>query len=73
MTWRIAKWWDEVKSAGDIDGEFQPIKCICGYGENDWFAISIYKNTPKECPICGRKYYFTCKTTIYVDESNISK
>ena len=48
------------------DGECLPIECVCGYGKAPWtFLISIYKESPTECPVCGRKYYYTQKTTIH--------
>jgi len=59
----------EVKvEEGYIDYESMPIKCICGYGDpDDWEFVINYDEG--ECPKCGRKYYFTHKTTVYMKEA----
>ena len=57
---------DQV-SFGNSDDELLPItKCICGENFNYWnFTIGIYKDEPKECPMCGRRYFFTTSTRVY--------
>ena len=42
------------------DDECLPIiKCVCGQEFKAWtFNISIYRDTPTECPNCKRKLYF---------------
>jgi DNA-directed RNA polymerase subunit RPC12/RpoP len=52
---------------GFSDGDYLPIeKCVCG-AEFDWweFSISIYENTPTECPKCGRKFFFTTHVSVW--------
>jgi hypothetical protein len=51
---------------GDNDGEFLPLeKCICGKVFDSWdFILKIYPDMAKKC-ICGRKYYFQNKITIF--------
>jgi hypothetical protein len=57
---------DQV-SFGNSDDEYLPItKCICGERFGHWnFTIGIYKDEPKECPMCGRRYFFTTSTRVY--------
>ena len=57
---------DQV-SFGNSDDEHLPItKCICGERFGHWnFTIGIYKDEPKECPMCGRRYFFTTSTRVY--------
>ena len=42
------------------DDECLPItQCVCGEKFPAWsFVISIYEDTPKECPNCGAKLFF---------------
>ena len=57
---------DQV-SFGNSDDEMLPLtKCICGERFQEWnFIISIYKDEPRECPMCGRRYFFTTSTRVY--------
>ena len=56
---------DQVRF-GNSDDEMLPLtKCICGENFQMWnFVIGIYKDEPKECPMCGRRYFFT-STRVY--------
>ena len=53
---------------GEVDAEALPMtKCICGKEFVLWGGpiLSIYKDTPTECPDCGRKFYFAHQITIW--------
>lgn len=52
---------------GNSDDESLPItKCVCGKEFNEWeFDISIYDDSPCECPECGAKLYFRNKIIVY--------
>jgi hypothetical protein len=47
-------------SFGNPDDELLPItKCACGQEWESWdFSIGIYEDEPKQCPACGRSFYF---------------
>ena len=55
---------------GNNDGELLPItKCICGTRFIAWdFIISIYPDTPYECPSCKRKLYFSLSIKLFEKE-----
>ena len=42
------------------DDECLPLtKCVCGKTFEPWeHILSIYEDSPKECPNCGRKLFF---------------
>lgn len=52
---------------GDIDGELLPItKCVCGATFTRWdFVLESYSDRPRECPKCGRRFYFALFVAIY--------
>jgi len=54
------------------DNETLPVTmCVCGQRFEPWeFIISIYENTPSECPYCGAKLIFGNAIRVYqiVDE-----
>lgn len=52
---------------GMIDSEALPIiQCACGQEFGSWdFVLSIYKDTPNECPNCHRKFYFRPSIRVY--------
>lgn len=56
------------------DDEYLPItQCVCGAEFKPWsFIISIYEDTPKPCPKCGRKLFWESHIRVYEvkDESN---
>lgn len=49
------------------DDECLPLtKCICGVKFDPWtFILSIYSDTPKECPNCKAKLYFSNQIRVY--------
>ena len=49
------------------DDEALPLtKCACGATFEPWdFILSIYKDYPKVCPICGRMMYFSVEIRVY--------
>lgn len=49
------------------DGEYLPLKrCPCGAEFQPWsFILSIYRDSPNECPHCNRKLYFTSAITVW--------
>ena len=57
----------ELMLFGDIDNEYLPIdKCACGAEFGYWeFLLNVYKDTPRACWHCGRRFYFRNKITIY--------
>ena len=59
-----------VAFQGDIDGEHQPIQCLCGYGGYWDFVISIYPDDSETCPECGRQYYFSNKISVYCKDKD---
>lgn len=41
-------------------------KCVCGKQFDYWeFSISIYRDSAKECPSCGRRLYFLPRIAVY--------
>ena len=47
---------------GSVDDECLPVtECICGKEFRGWsdYVLSIYEDTPTECPNCHRKFFFT--------------
>ncbi len=58
-------------SFSDNDGEDLPLtRCVCGKEFESWdFILSIYPDTAKECPACGRKLYFDYSITVYEIET----
>jgi hypothetical protein len=52
---------------GDVYDESLPIaRCVCGERFPRWdFIISIYPDSPKECPKCGRKFYFSASVKVF--------
>lgn len=52
---------------GEIDGEHMTLeKCVCGQKFGYWdFILSIYPDSPTECPNCGRKMYFSANARVY--------
>ena len=54
-------------SFGENDEESLPInKCACGACFGWWeFVLNVYHDTPRQCPHCGRRFYFSNKITIY--------
>lgn len=54
-------------SFGNNDNEFLPIKrCACGHISHLWdFKISIYRNSPTKCDVCGRKLYFSISIKVF--------
>jgi len=55
------------------DDEYLPLtECVCGQRFEPWkFIISIYRDTPKECPNCKRKLYFKMGIRVYECEKEI--
>ena len=57
---------------GFPDDEFLSLlKCVCGETFTYWeHCLSIYEDSPKECPTCGVKLYFESVVRIYqvIDE-----
>jgi len=49
------------------DDESLPItKCVCGRTFGLWnFIINMDKESPVECPECGRKLYFESEIRVY--------
>lgn len=49
------------------DDELLPVtKCVCGAIFEPWsMMVSIYKDTPTECPYCHRKFVFQNIIRIY--------
>lgn len=46
---------------GSVDDECLPVhKCICGARSEGWpdYVLSIYEDSPIECPGCHRKFFF---------------
>lgn len=52
---------------GNPDDEYlQIIECVCGKAFNWWeFIISIYEDSARQCPNCGRKFIFKQEVKIY--------
>ena len=52
---------------GSIDDECMPLtKCVCGEEYAHWvLVLSIYPDSPTECPKCGRQYYFSASVRVY--------
>ena len=52
---------------GSVDDELLPLyECACGEKFESWtFVISIYRDTARECPNCGRKMYFRNRIVVF--------
>lgn len=58
---------------GSVDDESLPVtRCACGCEFKGWsdYVLSIYEDTPHECPKCHRKFFFRNSIRIYevIDE-----
>lgn len=51
----------------NADDECLPLtKCVCGYRFEPWTTIiSIYRDTPWECPICRAKLYCSLNVQVF--------
>lgn len=49
------------------DDELLPMtRCACGAKFAPWnFSIGIEKDYPNECPVCGRRFYFSVQIHVY--------
>lgn len=57
---------DQIQ-VGAVDDELVAVnKCVCGEVFDHWyFYLSIYPDSPNECPACGRKFYFTSTVRVF--------
>lgn len=58
---------DQVETFGLNDDECLSLtRCVCGEQFEPWdFILSIYEDSPKECPSCGRQMYFSARIRVY--------
>lgn len=58
-------------SLGDPDGEAAPVlTCVCGTTHRPWEVfISIYDDSARPMPCCGRRLYFRNSVRVYQVEA----
>ena len=58
---------------GSIDDELAPlVQCICGQKWGYWEGpiLSIYKDSQKRCPECGRRYFISIGVRVFEVDDN---
>ena len=60
----------DVTSSVDFrlnDDELLPLtRCVCGALFQPWdFTLGVYADSPTECPVCGRRFYFSVQIHVY--------
>lgn len=60
---------------GNNDDECLPVtKCLCGEEFPLWdFIIGYYRDWARECPKCGRKFYFENSVRVYEVSDEVSE